>query len=73
VNRYYPWNIAAPIVASWAVYGKTLSDESMKKLINAATNTTESKAYFSGIRNWWGRGPKSVDFETVLFLQMHTE
>jgi hypothetical protein len=58
-GAYYPWDIAVPIVASLAVFGKPISDASFKKA------PTESKAYFSSIRKWWSKNPESLPSSPV--------
>lgn len=54
-DQYYPWIVAAPMIASLAVFGRPLSDASFKKA------PIESKAYFSGmIRSWWSKPPETA-------------
>ena len=53
-DKYFPWVVAAPMIASLAIFGKPLSAESLKKA------PIESKAYFSSIRTWWSKNPENV-------------
>lgn len=54
-DQYYPWAVAAPMIASLAVFGRPLSDSSFNKA------PIESKAYFSGmIRSWWSKDTSRV-------------